>query len=175
MEFFNFFSNIGLLQAICFIIGLGLLVFEIFFPGFGAPGIAGIALLVLGVVLTAKTLPEAVILALIILALLGIAIALVFNSASKGRLSKTLILSEVLNTRSGFRGTEDYEEFLGKEGISLTPLRPAGIAEFDGVKLDVVTEGEFIPKNTRVKVVNISGRRIVVREIRYEIFEKKYS
>ena len=169
MGIFSFFANIGLLQAICFIIGLGLLVFEIFFPGFGAPGIAGIALLVLGVVLTARTVLEAVILALIILALLGIAIALVLNSASKGRLSKTLILSEVLNTHSGFRATGDYEEFLGKEGISLTPLRPAGIAEFDGVKLDVVAEGEFIPGNTRVKVVNVSGRRIVVREVKYKM------
>lgn len=169
MGIFSFFSNIGLLQALCFIIGLGLLVFEIFFPGFGAPGIAGIALLALGVVLTAKTVLEAFILALIILALLGIAIALVLNSASKGRLSKTLILSEVLNTRSGFRATGDYEEFLGREGVSLTPLRPAGIAEFDGVKLDVVAEGEFIPKSTRVKVVNVSGMRIVVREVKSEM------
>jgi len=141
------------------------LVFEIFCPGFGVPGIAGIILLVVGVVLTAKSMFEAIIMIIILLALIGIALVLVLHSASKGRLSRTMILSEVLDSESGYKISDDFTEYLGKEGISLTPLRPAGIAMFDGVKLDVVTEGEFIAKNKRVKVIKVTGRRIVVREI----------
>jgi len=166
MELFSFIANIGVLQAICLIVGLGLVTFEIFHPGFGAPGITGIALLVLGVVLTAKSVFEAIIMIIIIIVLLGIAAVLFFRSASKGRLSRSLVLNEALNTESGYIGTENLEEYLGREGNSISPLRPAGIADFDGVKLDVVTEGDFIPQNTRVKIIKVSGRRVVVRAVK---------
>jgi membrane-bound ClpP family serine protease len=146
-------------------VGLILIVIEMFSPGFGAPGITGLILLVAGIVFTARSLLEALIMIVIILAILGVALTLVLHSASKGRLSKTLILSDSLNKEEGFSGTEDLEYFVGREGKTLTVLRPAGTAEFDGVKLDVVSEGEFIPKNTRVKVKKVTGRRIVVTKI----------
>ena len=72
---------------------------------------------------------------IIILAILGIALTFVLHSATKGRLSKTLVLT-VFEQRTGFEGTEDLKFFLGKEGKAVTILRPAGTADFDGVKLD---------------------------------------
>ena len=51
----------------------------------------------------------------------------------------------------------------------MTPLRPAGIAEIDGEKVDVVTEGEFLPVGTSVQVIKVNGRRIIVRKIDSEI------
>lgn len=165
MELFSFVANIGVLQALCLIVGLCFVTFEIFHPGFGAPGIIGIALLIVGIVLTAKSVFEAIIMIIILILLLGIAAVLFYRSFSKGRLSKTLVLSEALTRESGYSGTESLDDYLGKEGNAITPLRPAGTADFDGVKLDVVTEGEFIPQNTRVKVIKVSGRRVVVRSI----------
>ena len=44
-------------------------------------------------------------------------------------------------------------------------LRPVGRADFDGVKLDVLAEGEFVDVGKRVKVVRVEGRKIVVRQI----------
>ncbi len=35
-------------------------------------------------------------------------------------------------------------ELVGKEGITVTPLRPAGMATIEGNKVDVVTLGDFI-------------------------------
>jgi membrane-bound ClpP family serine protease len=165
MDLFSFISNIGILQAILLVVGLVLLIIEIFHPGFGAPGITGLILLVIGIVLTAKSITEAIIMIIIIIILLGIAAILFFYSASKGRLSKNLVLSESLNKESGYSSTDNLEEYLGLEGRSITPLRPSGIAEFDGVKLDVVTQGEFIGRNARIKVISVSGRRVVVREV----------
>ena len=48
------------------------------------------------------------------------------------------------------------------EGVAVTVLRPAGMAEFDGVKLNVVSDGEFIPEGERVRVSRVEGNRIVV-------------
>ncbi|MDD2497965.1 MAG: NfeD family protein, partial [Desulfitobacteriaceae bacterium] len=49
---------------------------------------------------------------------------------------------------------------------TVTPLRPAGTAEIEGDRIDVVTEGGFIPREAQVKVVKVEGTRIVVREIK---------
>lgn len=165
MEIFKFIVEMQLIAAICFIFGFVLVIFEMFNPGFGAPGISGIILLVLGIILTADSILEAFILIIIILGILGIALTFVLHSATKGRLSKTLILNDALKKDSGYIGTDDLNYFLDKEGTTLTVLRPAGMADFDGVKLDVVSDGMFIPKGTRVKVIKVSGRRIVVKKI----------
>jgi membrane-bound ClpP family serine protease len=121
--------------------------------------------LILGIIQTANTILEAFILIIIIIAILGIALTLALHSATKGRLSKTLVLNDSLKKESGYIGTEDLNYFLNREGTTLTVLKPSGIVDFDGVKLDVVSESEFLPKGTKVRVIKVSGRRIVVRKI----------
>jgi membrane-bound serine protease (ClpP class) len=54
-------------------------------------------------------------------------------------------------------------ELLGKNGVALTALRPAGTAVFDGKRTDVVTEGGFVEKGQPVTVVEIEGLKVVVR------------
>jgi membrane-bound serine protease (ClpP class) len=51
---------------------------------------------------------------------------------------------------------------VGRVGVALTALRPAGRAEFGETLLDVVTEGGFVPKGERVKVLEVRGNRVVV-------------
>ncbi|MGI6778395.1 MAG: NfeD family protein [Acetivibrionales bacterium] len=161
----GFVSNIGVLQTLCLILGLALVTFEMFNPGFGIPGITGLVLLVAGVILTAKTVLEAFVMIIILVAIIGLLLMFALRSATKGRLSKTLVLSDSLNTASGYIGTEELSSYMGKEGIAITNLRPSGTAVFGDVKLDVVSDGGYIPKDTKVKVVHVSGRRVAVREI----------
>jgi membrane-bound ClpP family serine protease len=157
--------NIGLPAALCFAVGFIFVVIEMFHPGFSAPGITGTILLILGVVITARDFTQALIMIIIILAILGILMALVLQSATKGRLSKIIVLKESQNKESGYIGTEDLEYFLGKEGITVTVLRPSGTADFDGVKMDVVSQGDFIQKDSKVRIIKVEGRRIVVKQI----------
>jgi len=49
--------------------------------------------------------------------------------------------------------------------VATTVLRPSGIVNFDGIKLDVVSEGEFIQPGSKVKIIKVEGRRIVVKKI----------
>lgn len=165
MDIFSFLDGIQIYQVIILLVGLIFLIIEMFTPGFGVFGGLGLVLLVVGIILTASTPFEALVMVVILLVILGVALSAVLHSAAKGKLSKTLILKDSLNKESGYIGTEDLEYFVGKEGIALTVLRPAGTAEFDGIRLDVVSEGEYIPKNSRVKIVQATGRRIVVKKI----------
>ncbi len=54
---------------------------------------------------------------------------------------------------------------IGTEGIAITILRPAGKANFNDAIADVVAEGDYIQKNKAVKIIQIQGNKIVVREI----------
>jgi len=54
----------------------------------------------------------------------------------------------------------------GMEGAALTTLRPSGKARFANHVVDVVTEGEFIPADTPVTVIQTDGMRVVVKQAR---------
>jgi len=164
MEAVSFIYNINLVAAICFISGFILVVVEMFHPGFGVPGIAGAVLLLIGIVITARNLMDILIMLIILIAIIGFALTVVLNSVTKGRLSKTLVLHASQKKEAGYIGTEDLNYFLGQEGISTTILRPAGTANINGIKLDVVSEGEFIAKDKEIKIIKVEGRKIVVKE-----------
>lgn len=153
---------------ICFVFGVALLVLEAFMPGFGLPGISGIVLQVVAVVLTYLNHgPVAALgMTLIILSIVAVAISVSLHSAAKGKLSQSkLVLKETESNEAGYRSTEDMEIFLGREGVTTTVLRPTGMAEFDGVRLNVVSEGEFVPSGEKVQIVRVEGSRILVRTV----------
>ncbi len=164
MELVSAFAGFELIPLICIIAGIVFVIVEMFHPGFGAPGIIGVILLVAGVILYAQTLLQALIMIAIILAILGAALTVVLQSAIKGRLSKHLILNNSIDDDIKFSAFDDLGYLIGSDGITLTVLRPSGTADFSGVKLDVVSEGEFIPKGTTVRIEKIEGNRIVVKQ-----------
>lgn len=166
MGLFSFIEGIETLQAILFIVGLLLLIAEMFMPGFGIAGISGLVLLVLGIILTARTALEAVVMVVILILLIAIVLAVILYSAKKGKLSKKLILWSAAKHEQGFTTSEDKSDLIGKEGVALTVLRPAGTGEFEGRRLDVVTDGSFVEQGTRIKIVRTEGRRIVVEPIK---------
>lgn len=147
------------------LVGVVLLVVEMYIPGFGVPGILGSALVIIGFVILRPTLGQALLLFVILAAILCIALSVCLYSASKGRLGNSkLVLNDVAVAEDAAE-TNDLNYFIGREGTAHTALRPAGIGEFDGVKLNVVSDGEFIAQGKRVKVLSVSGNRIVVREL----------
>ena len=75
-----------------------------------------------------------------------------------------ITLRQQQGTDEGFvAGPGGLEALAGKRGRSVTVLRPAGIVEIDGRKVDVVTEGDMIEAGTDVEVLKVDGNRVVVR------------
>ena len=71
-----------------------------------------------------------------------------------------------LSSRSGVTSqSPEMEAYVGKNGVAVTDLRPAGIAVIDGKRIDVVSQGLYIDKNAAVLVTAVSGNRVVVVEI----------
>ena len=147
------------LALIALTAGYVLLVIEMCIPGFGVPGITGSVLAVLGLFAMQPTPLQALTMMIVYVLLLMIALVIVLRSVARGRLSKSrLVLNEVATRSDG----GDPEQYIGKTGAAHTPLRPAGIADLNGVRLNVVTEGDFIERGTPVRVARVSGNRVVV-------------
>ena len=164
------FDPIHPISVVLFCIGMVLILIEMFIPGIGIFGGLGFVALILCIVFQAETLAEGLLLLLIIAAIVFILALIVARSFKKGFLYRSsLVLKNSANKNEGYVSNEDYTRLVGKKGIGLTPLRPAGIAEIDGEKVDVVTEGEFLPVGTSVQVIKVNGRRIIVRKIDSEI------
>lgn len=153
---------------ICFVIGIGLLILEAFMPGFGAPGITGIILEIITLVMTWFEHGPVATLAmlLIVLLVLTIAISTSLRSIASGRLSKSSIVhSQTESNEEGYRSIEDLAVFKDKEGVVSSVLRPTGIADFDGVRLNVSSEGDFIPAGTKVRIIRVEGAKILVKPL----------
>ena len=166
-EFLQFCAE-NLPIIVCFLLGIGFLILEAFMPGFGAPGITGIVLEVITLVLTWNAHgPMATLgLLLIVLATLAIAISTSLRSLSKGKLRNSkLVLSETESNEAGYRSAEDMNVFVGREGTATSVLRPTGIADFDGVRLNVSSEGDFVQAGTKVRIISVEGQKILVRPL----------
>lgn len=147
---------------ILLIIGFCLVVVEMYIPGFGFPGIAGSICLIAGIALYARTDVVAwLVMTVIIVALLCVALSISIRSAAKGRLAKSKL---VLNDVAAEVGENDLSYYVGKKGVTSTVLRPAGMGEFEGVKLNILADGEFIPEGVQVIVTRVEGNRIFVRK-----------
>jgi membrane-bound serine protease (ClpP class) len=66
---------------------------------------------------------------------------------------------------AGYVSSADFSGYLGKHGMAITTLRPSGVAEVDGVRLSVVTKGDFVSPGAQLEVVNVNGGRIVVEAL----------
>ena len=150
---------------LCLLVGVALMVVEVFIPGFGLPGVSGLVLLIAGIALTWHTYGAVAGLAvtLIALALAGISISVSVKSAATGKLSRSAL---ILNNVTPPQEHEEKEALLGKEGVTLTVLNPVGVAEFDGVRLNVSSEGDYLGKGVRVRVHQVEGAKIIVRSMK---------
>lgn len=152
---------------ICMLVGVILLVVEMFMPGFGIPGISGALLLLAGIVMTWLEYGAKVGLgmAVAVLALMGIVISISLKSVNSGKLTNSeLVLKDAVN--DGGKGErEEMQLLVGKEGKTLTALRPVGAAEFECGKLNVQGDSEFIEKGVNVRIIRVDGTTIYVKKV----------
>jgi len=165
ISFIELLANVSWISITLFIVGIGLLVVEMFEPGFGVFGILGAISLIGCIFVTASTVTEGIVLTAFFFVILLIMLGVFLFLVSKGKLPGRLVLKDSESRDDGYSGTRDMNEYLGKTGVVITTCRPVGNVDFDGVKLEVVSLSEFIDKGTRVEVIEIEGNRVVVKPL----------
>lgn len=167
----------GMEDAALVLAGIVLLAIEIFvIPGFGLAGALGIAAVVGGLVMAmtgagnTSTLLVMVAGRLVLALLVALALSLVllrFITRLPG--GRKLVLQTELTAGQGFSSAPPEDaHWLGRRGVAHSVLRPAGIAEIDGHRVDVVSDGELVEAGTPIEVTRVDGNRIVVHPIETE-------
>ncbi|MEW5865438.1 MAG: nodulation protein NfeD [Bacillota bacterium] len=147
-----------------FILGFLLLLAEVFLiPGFGIAGVSGIAAIFTSLVLSFRDLREAGFVISFSLVATAFIVVIAFKYLGKSMAFGRVILRASQGRTEGYVATEDRQAYLGRVGTALTAMRPSGTIVIEGVRLDAVTEGDFIQKGGAVEVVKVEGPRLVVR------------
>lgn len=143
------------------IAGLTLLAIEILvIPGFGVMGVTGIlAIIASGYVAVAELPPG---FASLTIAGGVAAASVLFWLFPRTRAARAMVLE---TQTLGSAADPSLGALLGQEGKTLTPLRPAGTADIAGRIVDVVSDGQYIEPDTRIRVILVQGNRVVVEAI----------
>ncbi len=148
------------------VVGLALIAVEVtLVPGFNVIGVLGVLGAGVGVVY-----------AFMAFGLTGGLVALAGTLVGGGGLFWMLwesgawnrfVLTDTLRRDADADAVEDTRRahLLGKQGTALTPLRPSGVAEIDGARVEVETEGSFVAAGSEVRVVAMDRRRFIVRVV----------
>lgn len=159
-------------EVLLFVIGLTLVIGDLFFiSGFGLLAIPGFALMLTSIFLSLMGRFELWTFDSVGIAIRPIMIALLLTLGAGAIMLKRLPKSTtwqrvVLNEQEiGYQASPTRTSLEGRLGKALTDLRPGGTAEVDGERVSVTTEGDFLEKNSDIKVVEVEGSRIVVRKV----------
>ena len=163
----------GMEEVILLCLGFVAVALEVFLlPGFGVAGILGALLIGAAVVLamlgnfpTGTDVVQALaVLGASVFITLAVAFAW-FRHLPNSRRFRGLIHQESSLAAEGYVSALPRGELVGKQGIALTDLRPAGLATLDGERIDVVTEGEYIHAGSTIEIMRAEGYRHVVRAV----------
>jgi membrane-bound serine protease (ClpP class) len=171
-----------------FAVGVILLLVEVFItPGFGVLGILGVISMFAGAVLALqpfvvpKTPIEWSAFRWNILTIAASGVAALIGALLIGRylhrapyLGKIILaepppstaptaVTAAVSQPSAVAEEQRVHELVGRRGRTLSMLRPAGRADFDGEPMDVVAHGEFIRPGEPIVICGVQGSRIVVR------------
>ncbi len=180
----------GWLEVILFLAGVVFLLMEIFvIPGFGVSGVTGILLLLVSVVMashdfsrwnTSADLPSLTVTLATVMSsgvVAMVLIAVVARYFHRMPVLNRLVLRPPVASDDGeidgesqkVKGGDDvdgrFHVSVGDWGIADSPLRPAGKARFGNEFVDVVTDGTFVDNGQQVRVIDISGNRVMVRRV----------
>ena len=144
-----------------------LIIAEVFVPSGGLISLCALACLVGGAVIFFRHSPTA--------GWIGIGIAAVmipglliftYKIFPKTRFGKSVTLTPPERQQGdAIPDTSELKEMLGKVGVVITPLRPVGMCDFSGQRVECVAEGGYVDKGKKVKVIDVESTQLTVRMI----------
>lgn len=158
----------GLESLILFLIGLILLLLEIFvIPGFGITGVAGILAVSFSIILVFGGIYSALFAMASIITYSMLFMIGIYFWGPRLKLFDRFVLKDEMTADQGFVAVEvgAYDHLVGLEGVAVSPCRPSGKVKIGDERYDVVSDGDFIEKGARVQVRKVDNNKVVVRQL----------
>jgi len=144
-----------------------LIIAEVFVPSGGLISICSLACLIGGMMIFFRHSTTAgwigVIIAVIMIPSVLIVAYKIFPKTKFGR-SVTLTPPQ-RQKGDAVPDTAELKELLGAVGLVLTPLRPVGMCDFSGQRVECVAESGYVDKGKKIKVIHVEGTQLTVRVI----------
>ena len=153
-----------LVPIVLILLGLALLAAEVYLvPGINIVGVVGV--LSAGVGVTYAFVTGGALGGLLALTGAVAGAGLLFTYLWRTGAWDRFVLADELRPDALTEGEEQETRarLLGRTGVALTPLRPTGVVDIDGRRVEVLTEGAYVAAGSRVRVVAMDRRRYFVR------------
>ncbi len=150
-----------------YFLSAALLVAEVFVPSFGLISVCAISSLVGGILIFFNHSPTAGWAGIVIAVLMipGVLIG-AYRLFPKTRFGRAVSLAgPVRQAGDAVPDTEQIKQLLGKKGVVITPLRPVGMCEISGSRVECVAESGYVDKGKTVEVIGVEETQITVRVI----------
>jgi membrane-bound serine protease (ClpP class) len=157
------------LAYILIIAGLLLLVAELFIPS-GLFFVLAVSAIVGGVIMTFIYSNDPYTGWMVLLALfvvVPVLAGMVFHYWPKTRIGRRFFLHGPAEdaTMASMPVNVELEQLRGRLGRTLSALRPAGVVDFNGKRVDTITEGMMIDAGRWVRCIDVKAGKVIVREV----------
>ncbi len=149
------------LYVICAILIVG----EVFVPSGGMLGLCAVVSLISGVVLFFRHSAVAGWIGIVVaLLMVPSLLVLAYKLLPRTRFGRRVLLAPPVRQRGeAIVDMPELNKLLGRIGRVLTPMRPVGMCEFDGQKVECVAENGYVERDRKIKAVRIEGTQVTVR------------
>lgn len=153
------------IMIIIYFIGLLLIIVDGKVVNDGTLATLGLAGMILSVALAAPNFYAG--LYAVIGIIIGGAASFLFLKVFKSRnMWSKIALKDRLTKEAGYTSlNKEFEQLVGREGVTLTDLRPVGTIQIEGKDYSAISNAQWIKKGTPITVVEVDGTKILVKEI----------
>ncbi len=144
-----------------------LIIAEVFLPSGGIITLCSVACLAGGIAIFFYRSTTAGWVGIIIaLAMIPLVIVVAYKILPKTRFGKSVTLTPPERQQGdAIPDTNQLKGLLGAEGMVTSPLRPVGMCDFSGRRVECVAEGGYVDKGQKVKVIDVESTQVTVRAL----------
>ena len=158
-----------ILAYVLIIVGLFLLLAELFLPS-GAFLVLSLTAIIIGLAMTfiySNDPTWGIVTLICVIAAVPMLGSVLIHYWPKTRLGKRFFLEgpEENVTISSMPVNLELEQLRGRYGRTVSPLRPAGVTDFDGRRVDTITEGMMVDEGQWVRCIDVRAGRVIVRQV----------
>lgn len=156
-----------IVAILLFLLTAFLIIAEVFVPSGGIISILAAAALVAGIYLFFSFSVTAGWIGIVVaIVMVPLVIYFAYRIFPHTRFGRAVILSPTVRTAGdAIPDTPNLKGLLNKTATTLTPLRPVGMCDFDGKRLECVAETGYIEKGVTVKVIRVEGTQLTVEPL----------
>lgn len=153
-----------LLAIVLYLLCAVLVVAEVFIPSGGLLSICALACLAGGIIIFFNVSSAAGLMGIVIaVIMIPVLLIISYKALPNTRFGRSVTLTPPAREQGeGIPDRQLLKKLVGKEGVVLTPLRPVGICDFNGNRIQCVAENGFIEKSEKIRVILVEGTRVVV-------------